>query len=80
MKNFESVFGFGAIAAGLVGMGYAIGTQRKMNQLSDRLNLSLSTIADRNEVYISDELIEEYVQASVKNNVEKQVRSAKEAN
>lgn len=76
MKNFEAVFGFGAIAAGLVGMGYAIGTQRKMNQLSDRLNLSLSTIADRNEVYISDELIEEYVQAAVKNNVEKQVRSA----
>lgn len=76
MKNFEAFVGFGALAAGLIGMGYAIGTQRKMNQLSDRLNLSLSTIADQNEVYISDELIEEYVQAAVKNNVEKQVRSA----
>ena len=47
-----------------------------MHQLSDRLDTSLSRLAADNEVYISDELIEEYVRAAVKKNVEQQVRSA----
>ena len=76
MKNFEAFIGFGTLAAGLVGIGYAIGTHKKMHQLSDRLDTSLSKIAADNEVYISDELIEEYVRTAVKRNVEQQVRSA----
>lgn len=76
MKNFEAFIGFGTLAAGLVGIGYAIGTNKKMHQLSDRLDTSLSKIAANNEVYISDELIDEYVRTAVKRNVEQQVRSA----
>ena len=76
MKNFEAYIGFGTLAAGLVGIGYAIGTNRKMHQLSNRLDTSLSKIAADNEVYISDELIDEYVRTAVKKNVEQQVRSA----
>lgn len=76
MKNFEAYIGFGTLAAGLVGIGYAIGTSRKMHQLSNRLDTSLSKIAADNEVYISDELIDEYVRTAVKENVEQQVRSA----
>ena len=76
MKNFEAFIGFGTVAAGLVGIGYAIGTNKKMHQLSDKLDTSLSKIAADNEVYISDELIEEYVRTAVKRNVEQQVRSA----
>ena len=76
MKNFEAFVGFGILTAGLVGIGYAVGTNRKMHQLSDRLDTSLSKIAADNEVYISDELIEEYVRTAVKRNVEQQVRSA----
>ena len=76
MKNFEAFVGFGTLAAGLVGIGYAIGTRKKMHQLSDRLDTSLSKIAADNEVYISDELIEEYVKTAVKRNVEQQVRGA----
>lgn len=76
MKNFEAYIGFGTLAAGLVGIGYAIGTNRKMHQLSNRLDTSLSKIAADNEVYISDELIDEYVRTAVKRNVEQQVRSA----
>ena len=76
MKNFEAYIGFGTLAAGLIGIGYAIGTNRKMHQLSNRLDTSLSKIAADNEVYISDEVIDEYVRAAVKRNVEQQVRSA----
>lgn len=76
MKNFEAYIGFGTLAAGLIGIGYAIGTNRKMHQLSNRLDTSLSKIAADNEVYISDELIDEYVRTAVKKNVEQQVRSA----
>lgn len=76
MKNFEAFVGFSILAAGLVGIGYAIGTNKKMHQLSDRLDTSLSKIAADNEVYISDELIDEYVRTAVKRNVEQQVRSA----
>ena len=76
MKNFEAYIGFGTLVAGLVGIGYAIGTNRKMHQLSNRLDTSLSKIAADNEVYISDEVIDEYVRAAVKRNVEQQVRSA----
>ena len=76
MKNFEAFVGFGTLAAGLVGIGYAVGTRKKMHQLSDRLDTSLSRIAADNEVYISDELIDEYVRAAVKKNVEQQVRGA----
>lgn len=76
MKNFEVFVEFGTLAAGLVGIGYAIGTNKKMHQLSDRLDTSLSRIAADKEVYISDELIDEYVRAAVKKNVEQQVRAA----
>lgn len=76
MKNFEAYIGFGTLAAGLIGIGYAIGTNRKMHQLSNRLDTSLSKIAADNEVYISDELIDEYVRTAVKKNVEQQVRGA----
>lgn len=76
MKNFEAFVGFGTLAVGLIGIGYAIGTNKKMHQLSDRLDTSLSRIAADREVYIPDELIDEYVTAAVKANVERQVRSA----
>ena len=76
MKNFEAYIGFSTLVAGLVGIGYAICTNRKMHQLSNRLDTSLSKIAADNEVYISDEVIDEYVRAAVKRNVEQQVRSA----
>ena len=76
MKNFEAFVGFGILAAGLVGIGYAIGTNKKMHQLSDRLDTSLSKIAANNEIYISDELIDEYVRTAVKRNIEQQVRGA----
>lgn len=76
MKNFEAFVRFGTLAAGLVGIGFAIGTGKKMHQLSDKLDTSLSKIATDNEIYISDELIDEYVRVAVKKNVEQQVRSA----
>lgn len=76
MKNFEVYIRLGTLAAGLIGIGYAIGTSKKMHQLSDRLDTSLSKIAADNEVYISDEVIDGYVRTAVKKNVEQQVRSA----
>lgn len=71
----------GAIGAicGLVGFGYALGTQSKMNQISDRLDHSIDELSKGIDVDIPKDLIDAAVQKAVDEKTAAAVKSATDA-
>ena len=53
--------------AGLVGIGYAIGTHTKMARISERLDRSINDLADNMEIDIPEKLIDKAVEEAAKN-------------
>lgn len=62
--------------AGLVGIGYAIGTHTKLAKVSERLDRSINDIADNMEFDIPEELISKAVDAAVNTEARKVVNRA----
>lgn len=69
---FGILFGF----AGLVGIGYAIGTHTKMAKISERLDRSINDLADNVEFDISEKLINKAVEEAAKNEARRAVEAA----
>ena len=67
MKSFDwdLVIGLGGFVVGLVGIGYAVGTRSKMNQVSEKLDKSLDDIVNDDKIDIPNGLIERAVERSV---------------
>lgn len=66
--------------AGLVGVGYAIGTHTKLAKVSARLDKSIDEIADGTEIDIPEELVNKAVEKAVQTESRKAVeRAANEA-
>ena len=62
--------------AGLVGIGYAIGTHTKMARISERLDRSINDLADNMEIDISEKLIDKAVEEAAKNEARRAVEAA----
>lgn len=62
--------------AGLVGIGYAIGTHTKLAKVSERLDRSINDIADNMEFDIPEELISKAVDEAVNTEARKAVSRA----
>ena len=62
--------------AGLVGIGYAIGTHTKLAKVSDRLDKSINEIADNMEFDIPEELINKSIDKAVQIEVKRAVEKA----
>lgn len=62
--------------AGLVGIGYAIGTHTKLAKVSERLDRSINDIADNMEFDIPEELISKAVDEAVNTEARKAVNRA----
>ena len=69
---FGILFGF----AGLVGIGYAIGTHNKMAKISERLDRSINDLADNVEFDIPEKLIDKAVEEAAKNEARRAVEAA----
>ena len=67
MKNFDwdFVIGLTGFVVGLVGVGYAVGTRSKMNQVSRKLDTSIDDLVRGTKIDIPHELIENAVERSV---------------
>ena len=56
-KNFidgSTLFGVFGCAVGILGIGYAIGTNSKLSKISERLDLAIDDIADNTEIDIPE--------------------------
>lgn len=62
--------------AGLIGVGYAIGTHTKLAKVSERLDKSIDDLADNTEIDIPDELINRAVEKAVQTEARKAVERA----
>ena len=78
MSKFDSIVSWGVAIAGLVGIGYAIGTHTKMAKISDMLDRSIDDLARSTTVDIPDELVKRGVERAVKDAADKAVTKATE--
>lgn len=62
--------------AGVVGIGYAIGTHTKLAKVSERLDKSIDELADGMEIDISEDLVNKAVEKAVQAEAERAVESA----
>lgn len=74
--NFDSVIGVVCVAGGLIGIGYAIGTHAKMNEMCEKLDTTMEDISDSVDVDIPQHLVDEAVERAVNKEVERAVRKA----
>ena len=68
-KNFingDFLFGVCGCVAGLIGVGYAVGTHTKLSKISDRLNSSIDDLADNMEIDIPEEIVNKAIENAVK--------------
>ena len=52
--NFDSIIGLGVLAVGFIGVGYAIGARKKMNDICDKIDSSIEEVSGNIKVDISD--------------------------
>lgn len=65
MNKFDGIVGLLGITAGLVGVGYALGTHSKMAKISENLDRSIEDLASRTPVDIPNDMIERAVEKAV---------------
>lgn len=70
--NLDFLIGFGMLAVGLVGIGYGVGSRKKLNDICNRIDTTIKDISKDVEVTISDKIVEQAVNMAV----EKEVKSA----
>lgn len=74
--NFSFVLGVGGVVVGLIGIGYALGARKKLNDICDRIDQSLDNLSDNMAVDIPQSMIDRAVEKAVDREVERQVGKA----
>lgn len=64
-NKFDGIVGLLGVTAGLIGVGYALGTRSKMAKISDKLDRSIEELASNTPVDIPDDMIERVVEKAV---------------
>lgn len=77
--NGNVIMGIVGAIGGLVGLGYALGTQSKMNQISDRLDRSIDELSKGIDVDIPKDVVDAAVQKAVDVKTAAAVKSATDA-
>lgn len=72
----NDVFGIIFGVAGLVGIGYAVGTHSKMAKISERLDRSINDLADNMEFDIPEKLVDKAIEEAAKNEARRAVEIA----
>ena len=78
-KNFidgSTLFGVFGCAVGILGIGYAIGTNSKLSKISERLDLAIDDIADNTEIDIPEKVVSKAVDQAVQTQAKRAVDRA----
>ena len=60
--KFDYIFGLGGIAVGLVGIGYALGTRKKMNDICAKIDKSIDDLVADIDVDLSNIMVDAAVE------------------
>lgn len=75
-KHFDNIVGILGVTAGLVGIGYALGTHSKMTKISEKLDRSIDELANDVPVDIPKDMIERAVEKAVSYEVREAAKKA----
>lgn len=74
--NFNLIVGLGGFAMGLVGISYAIGSRKKVNDICNKLDVTIDNLSKDFNVDIPDKIVEEAVDRAVNREARNQVDKA----
>lgn len=74
--NFDTLLGLAGICIGFIGVGYAFGARKKLNDISDMLDKSIDELSESTEVEIPDCMIERAVEQAVNREARDAVRKS----
>lgn len=74
--NKDFVVGIVGAAAGLIGVGYAVGIRTKLGKSYERLDLAINNVADNIDVDISEAIVNEAVEKAVATEAKRAVEKA----
>ena len=74
--NFDALLGLAGICIGFIGVGYAFGARKKLNDISDMLDKSIDELSDNVSVDIPDCMIDRAVEHAVNRETEIAVKKA----
>ena len=72
----DFLIGVGGAIAGLIGVGYAIGSKKKLNDICKKVDKSIDELSRDIDIDISDRIIDEAVNNAVDRETNKQVCKA----
>ena len=72
--DLDTVIGFVGVTVGLFGLGYAVGANKKMKEVSEVVGKSVDSIISDGKVDIPKELIDETIKEQISNKVEEEVQ------
>lgn len=75
-NKFDGFVGLLGVTAGLIGIGYALGTRSKMARISEKLDCSIEELANNAHVDIPDSMVERAVEKAVSEQVKQAVSRA----
>lgn len=60
--SFNAAIGFGGLVIGLVGIGYALGQHKKLNDICERLDKKIDDISENTDIDIPEEIVERAIE------------------
>lgn len=65
MTKNEMIYSAVAVGIGLLGIGYALGQHKKLDDISTKLNKTIKAIAEESEIEIQDSIVDTAIQQAV---------------
>ena len=74
--DLDSIIGLGALAVGFIGIGYAIGAHKKMNDICDKIDKTIEEVSGDIKIDISETVVRKAVDKAVERDAEYEVKRA----
>lgn len=72
--NLGTVIGVGGCVIGLIGVGYAIGSNRKMGDICNKIGVAIDNLASRTDVDVSEGIVKQAINKAVDSETNRIVR------
>lgn len=75
-SNFELIFGLGGFVVGLIGIGYAYGSRKRLNGICDKLGSAIDDVSKTIDVDVPDYIVQEAIGKAVEIRVQQETSNA----
>ena len=74
--NYDFLIGVAGFVVGFIGIGYAIGSHKRLNDICDRIGKSIDNISENLDVIIPETVVDKAVEKATRLESERAVRNA----